>query len=253
MTMSGLLTEKRGSTLFLTLDRPEKKNALDDALIGSLKHALRESEGDEELRAAVIRGAGTDFCSGADLSSLRKISESGYEENLADASSLAELFSVIRSASIPVIAAVHGRALAGGCGLATGCDIVLAAEGAVFGYPEVHIGFVPAIVSAILRRNVSEKVAFELLTRGERFSCEEAARLGLVNRILPSASFEADVEEFAAGYGKVSHSAVALTKRLLYSIDGMGFDEALAAGAEVNAEARMTEDCKRGIAKFLDK
>lgn len=251
--MSELLSDKKGRILFLTLNRPDKMNALNDTLIGSLKKAISESDGDAELRAIVLRGAGTDFCSGADLSALQKISESNFEENLADAASLAELFPIIRAVSVPVIAAVHGRVLAGGCGLATGCDIVLAAEGTVFGYPEVNIGFVPAIVAAILRRNVSEKRAFELLTRGERFSCEEAMQMGIVNRIFPSATFDADVVEFASVYEKVSRSAVMLTKKLFYRMDGMAFSEALAAGTEVNAEARMTDDCKRGIAKFLEK
>lgn len=251
--MSELLSEKKRGVLFLTLNRPEKKNALNDSLIESLKNAIRDSDGDSELRTVVIKGAGSDFCSGADLSALQKIAENSYEENLADAASLAELFSIIRTANVPVIAAVHGRVLAGGCGLATGCDMVLAAEGTVFGYPEVNIGFVPAIVAAILRRNVSEKRAFELLTRGSRFTCDEALAMGLINRVMPAETFETDVAEFAAQYEKISRSAVMLTKQLFYRMDGMHFGEALSAGAEVNAAARMTDDCKKGIAKFLEK
>lgn len=251
--MSELLKEQNGRILFLTLNRPEKKNALNDSLIDALKSAIRATDGDADLRAVVIRGAGSDFCSGADLSSLQRIAANSFEENLADAASLAELFSLIRAANVPVIAAVHGRVLAGGCGLASGCDIVLAAEGTVFGYPEVNIGFVPAIVAAILRRNISEKRAFELLTRGGRFTCDEALEMGLINRIFPSETFERDVAEFASAYEKISRSAVILTKQLFYRMDGMEFGKALSAGAEVNAEARMTEDCRKGIAKFLEK
>ncbi len=251
--MPELLKEKIDSTLILTMNRPEKRNALNDALITALKAAIMESDGDDELRAIVIRGAGKDFCSGADLSALQKIAGASYEENLEDAKNLAELFTLIRNAKVPVIAAVHGRALAGGCGLATGCDIVLATETARFGYPEVKIGFVPAIVMAILRRNLGEKFSFELVTQGFEFTAQEANFFGLVNRIFPEEGFEAAVLEYASVYTKISASAVALSKRLLYKMDATSFEEALEAGAKTNAEARMTEDCQKGIASFLDK
>ncbi len=251
--MSELLIETIGSVRTLTLNRPEKRNALNDALILALKDALTDVDADEKLRAIVIRGAGKDFCSGADLDSLRKISESSYQENLKDARSLAELFELIRRVKVPVIAAVHGRALAGGCGLATACDLVVAAESARFGYPEVKIGFVPAIVMAFLRRNISEKQAFEIATQGFEFSASEAERLGLVNRVFPDDKFDADVASYASVYEKVSRSAVGLTKKLLYEIDSLGFGAAMEAGAKANAEARMTEDCKKGIAKFLNR
>jgi methylglutaconyl-CoA hydratase len=117
----------------------------------------------------------------------------------------------------------------------------------------VKIGFVPAIVTAILRRNVSEKVAFDLITRGIEFSAEDAHRLGLVNKVFHEESFSHDVKEHAAVYKSVSRSAVAMSKRLLYEMDGMNFDEALEAGAKTNAHARMSEDCKKGIARFLEK
>lgn len=251
--MTELFDENRGPVKILTLNRPEKRNALNDALIGALKDAIRTADEDDSLRAIVIRGAGKDFCSGADLSALQKIASATYEENLEDAKSLAELFTLIREAKVPVIAAVHGRALAGGCGLATGCDIVLATETARFGYPEVKIGFVPAIVMAILRRNLGEKLSFELVTQGFEFSAKEAKELGLVNRLFPEEGFANAVLDYASVYTKISASAVRLTKSLLYRMDGMQFPEALEAGAETNAEARMTEDCQKGITRFLEK
>ena len=251
--MAELLIETINATCILTLNRPEKRNALNDGLVSELKAALRTADEDELLRAVMIRGAGKDFCSGADLSALQKIAGASYEENLEDAKGLAELFAMPRKMKVPVIAAVHGRALAGGCGLATACDIVLSTETAVFGYPEVKIGFVPAIVTAFLRRNVSEKRAFELLTRGFEFTAQEANFLGLVNRIYPEEGFETAVLEYAALYSKLSASAVRLTKALLYRMDNLSFDDAIAIGSEVNAEARMTEDCQNGIRKFLDK
>lgn len=251
--MSDLLISNEGAICFLTLNRPEKRNALNDQMIAALKTELLEADADESLRAIVIRGAGKDFCSGADLSSIQKIATASYEENVEDARSLAELFLLIRSVKIPVIAAVHGRALAGGCGLATACDLAVATKTARFGYPEVKIGFVPAMVAAILRRNLGEKKSFELLTQGFEYSAEEAVKLSLVNRIFDDEDFETAVLDYASVYSKVSRSAVEMTKQLLYEIDGVDFETALHEGAEVNAEARMTDDCQEGIAKFLDK
>ena len=253
MEDSPVIYAVEGSVALVTLNRPEKRNALNDALVAALKDALRDADAREEVRAVVLTGAGADFCSGADLSALKKISEASVEENLEDARSLMELYALIRDVRVPVVAAVRGRALAGGCGLATACDIVLAAASARFGYPEVKIGFVPAMVMAILRRNVSEKRAFELVTRGEEISADEAERAGLVNRVFADGDFEESVERYVAGFERVSRTAVVLTKRLLYQLDGMSFDAALKTGADVNTIARMTEDCQAGIARFLTK
>jgi methylglutaconyl-CoA hydratase len=242
-----------GAVALITLNRPDKRNALNDALVASLKEALQQADDNEAVRAVVITGAGADFCSGADLAALQKISESSIVENLEDAQSLMELFALIRRVRVPVVAAVRGRALAGGSGLATACDIVLAARSAVFGYPEVKIGFVPAMVMAILRRNVSEKRAFELLTRGAQISADEAERIGLINHVFDDDAFDANIKAYAHEFENASRSAVMLTKRLLYHIDGMTFDAALHSGVETNAIARMTEDCQKGIARFLKK
>ncbi len=251
--MSEILTSTENAVLTVTLNRPEKRNALNDELVGDLKTVLHEADQNDELRAVIIKGAGKDFCSGADLSALQKISESDVMENHDDADSLRELFSLLRRVKIPVIAAVHGRALAGGCGLATACDLVLAAETARFGYPEVKIGFVPAIVMAILRRNVSEKRAFALATQGFEFDAVTAKDFGLVNEIYPEESFAEKVADYAAIYRKVSRSAVILSKKLLYQMDGMTYETALASGVDVNTIARLTDDCQTGIAKFLKK
>ena len=153
---------------------------------------------------------------------------------------------------VPVIAAVHGRALAGGCGLATACDLVLATDTARFGYPEVKIGFVPAMVTAILRRNLGEKKSFELLTRGFEYSAAEALALGLVNQLIPEETFDTAVLEYTSAYANVSGSAVEMTKELLYDTDGLEFSEVIVKGVRVNAKARMTEDYKKGIARVLE-
>lgn len=248
-----VLTEKTGSTFRITLNRPDKRNALNDAVIAGIANGLRQGGADDAVRLVVIRGAGTDFCSGADLSALRKIAEGSVMENREDATQLANLFRQIRGMSIPVIAAVHGRALAGGCGLASACDIVLASRSARFGYPEVKIGFVPAMVMAILRRNVSEKRAFELITRGAEIGAEEAERIGLVNQVFGDEEFDTEVENYLADFAKVSRSAVALSKQLLYHLDGLPFDAAIESGIDTNVIARFTDDCKAGVARFLKK
>ena len=250
---SQLIYTVEGAVALLTLNRPDKRNALNDVLIGELRDALRQADANDSVRVIVITGAGADFCSGADLSALQKISESSITENLADAQTLADLFALMRRVRVPIVAAVRGRALAGGCGLATACDLVVAARSARFGYPEVKIGFVPAMVMAILRRNVSEKRAFELITRGAEISAAEAEAYGLVNHVYADESFETEVEKYIAGFERVSRSAVMLTKRLLYHMDGMSFDTALQSGVDLNAIARMTDDCQQGIARFLKK
>jgi methylglutaconyl-CoA hydratase len=242
-----------GGVARITLNRPEKRNALNDAVIDGIKTSLRHASDDATVRAVVISGAGKDFCSGADLSAIQKIAGASVAENSEDARALLELFVLIRRVPVPVIAAVTGRALAGGCGLATACDLVLASASARFGYPEVRIGFVPAMVMAILRRNVSEKLAFELITRGEEISAEQAKRIGLINQVFSDESFAADVETYVKRFEELSKQAIALTKGLLYQIDGLAFQEALETGADVNVIARMTEDCQKGIAGFLKK
>ena len=253
MRMTVLNITTSGAVRVLELNRPDRRNALNDDLIAALTSALSETESDESLRSIVIRGAGKDFCSGADLASIQKIANASYEENVDDARSLADLFELIRNIRIPVIAAVHGCALAGGCGLATACDLVIATRSARFGYPEVKIGFVPAMVAAILRRNLGEKKSFELLTQGFEFSAEEANAIGLVNALFEDEAFDEAAIEYASHYATVSSSAVAMTKRLLYDIDGVTFDTAIEKGIATNARARMTDDCKEGIAKFLEK
>jgi len=252
-TNSSVLLSIDGAIARVVLNRPEKRNALNDEMIAGLKTALYQTEQNNQLRVVLLSGAGTDFCSGADLSALQKISGASVSDNVEDARSLLELFLLIRRLPVPVIAAVQGRALAGGCGLATACDLVLASDSARFGYPEVNIGFVPAMVTAILRRNVSEKIAFELLTRGLQIDAQQAKAIGLINEVFKDEGFVEAVEAFAKHYERTSRSAVALTKSLLYQVDGLAFREAIETGVDVNLIARMTEDCQKGIARFLKK
>jgi methylglutaconyl-CoA hydratase len=251
--MSTILKAAGNTVRIITLNRPDKRNALNDELIAALKEALREANSDESVKCIVIRGAGKDFCSGADLSALQKIAGASHEENLEDARSLGELYKLIRTVRQPVIAAVRGRALAGGCGLAMACDLIIAETNAKFGFPEVKIGFVPAMVAAIVRRNMPERRAFATLTLGEMMSARELLDAGIVHAVADEADFEAALATVTDRYAALSASAVQMTKRLLYDIDPLNFDTSIEHGAQVNATARMTEDCRRGIARFLEK
>jgi methylglutaconyl-CoA hydratase len=232
----------------ITLNRPEKRNALDAEAIAEIKSAMASAD-----CLILLTGAGADFCSGADLSGLHNMAEAGVLDHMASARVMAELFMAMRRHRYPIIAAVRGRALAGGCGLATAADMILASETARFGYPEVNIGFVPAMVMAILRRSVSEKRAFEMITTGEIVTAQTAFDYGLVNRVFADETFDLEVEAFASKLASKSASAIMLSKRLLYHMDNMSFEAALEAGVETNAIARMTDDMKRGVEKFLKK
>jgi methylglutaconyl-CoA hydratase len=254
MTDPVVLVSREGAVATITLNRPDKRNALNADMVIALKAAVAEAGGDDDVRVIVVMGAGSDFCAGADLAQLERMAEAAdVIDNLRDAQALGDLFIRMRRTPKPIIAAVRGNAIAGGAGLANACDMVLAADDAVFGYPEVHLGFVPAMVMALLRRAVGEKVAFELVARGDRMGAPEARRLGLVNRVFEADSFEDEVARYARELTLRSASAIALTKRLLYGMDGVAFEEAIARGAEINALARVTDDCRAGVRRFLDR
>lgn len=245
-----VLERREGAVARIVLNRPDKRNALSRAMIAELGRALGEAESDDAVRVVALEGAGKDFCAGADLAEMQAMLSASTLENLADADALGDLLLRIRHAGKPVVAVVRGRALAGGCGLATACDLVIAGASARFGYPEVGIGFVPAMVMALLRRNVGEKRAFELIGLGEAIDAAEAERLGLVNRVFPDEELEARADELLAELAGRSASALRLCKRLLYQQDGMTVEAAVRSGAEINAIARATDDARAGIARF---
>jgi methylglutaconyl-CoA hydratase len=251
MTPRKIIYELRDGIARITLNRPEKRNALDTELISELREAIASSAVDDQCRVVLLTGAGKDFCSGADLAGLEKSAQASVLDSRADARRVADLFLMMRNLPRPVIAAVQGRALAGGCGIATACDIILAAQSAQFGYPEVNIGFVPAMVMAMLRRSISEKAAVELVLTGEIIPAARAFELGLVHRVYADNQFQTEVNAYAATLAAKSAAAVLLSKSLLYNMDSMSFEAALQAGVDLNAIARVTEDCKHGVERFL--
>ena len=248
-----LRVELADGILTLTLDRPEKRNALDAALIEALHEALERADLDADVRIVVLRGAGRDFCAGADLDELLASAELEPAENEAAALRLGTLFSRMRNLPKPVLAAVQGRALAGGAGLVTACDLVVAGAGAQVGYPEIQRGFVPAMVLTLLRRAAGEKAALELVLTGRVLTAEEARETGLVARVVPDADLDREVSTLAGALARSSPSALALTKQLFYRLDGRPLDEGIALGARVNALARQTPDFRAAIAQFLRK
>ncbi len=242
-----------GGVLTLTLDRPEKRNALDQPTISALLGELEHAELDADVRVVALRGAGKDFCAGADLDELLASATAAPAENEASARRLGEVFLRMRALPKPVVAIVHGRALAGGAGLATACDLVLAAESSQFGYPEIQRGFVPAMVMTMLRRLTGERRAFDLVATGRLVPAREALQLGLISRVVPEAELEATASVLLAQLAASSANALALTKRLLYDLDGRTFADGIAQGARVNALARAHPDFQAAIAAFLTK
>jgi methylglutaconyl-CoA hydratase len=239
---------------FITLNRPDKRNALSFELITELKNVFDQADSDELVKAIVLKANGESFCAGADLEGLQKLQNFSRKENLNDSRHLKELFYKIYTLNKVVIAQVQGHALAGGCGLATVCDFVYAVPEAKFGYTEVKIGFVPAIVMVFLIRKIGEQKSKHLLLSGELVGGELAIQFGLVNKIVEREKLESAVVEFANKLIKNnSGQSMGLTKRMIGEVQSMKLEDALEYAAEKNAEARASDDCKKGIRAFLNK
>ena len=237
--------------LSVTLNRAEKRNAINAASVELLHGFLEQADLDADVRVVVLRGAGKDFCAGADLDELLASAEHTPDQNEASAYGLGQIFERIRSLPKPVLALVQGRALAGGAGLATACDLVIAGASAHFGYPEIQRGFVPAMVATLLHRAAGEKTALDLILTGRLLDAEEARAAGLVSRVVPDAELDVEGMTVARRLGDSSATALALTKRLFFELEGKSFAEGIELGARVNAVARGTPDFREAIARFL--
>jgi methylglutaconyl-CoA hydratase len=234
------------------LNRPEKRNALSYELIGELLAALNEVAA-SDCRVLVITGAGVAFCSGMDLVDLKGLIDRSPEQNLKDSETVAQLFRTIYEFPKPTIAAVNGAAMAGGAGLATLCDFTLAVPEAKFGYTEVRIGFIPAIVSTFLLRQVGEKHARELLLTGKLIGADEALRIGLISEIVPAENLTARSTELAEQLAANSPASLLATKRLLRDLTRGALDDQLRLSVRENAAIRATADFREGISSFLEK
>ena len=239
---------------YITLARAEKRNALNQEVVSQLKWAFAIAEDDETCKVIVLRAEGSVFCAGADLEYIQHLQQNDYHENLLDSTHLMELFRLIYTLKKPVIAQVHGHAIAGGCGLAAICDFSFAVPEAKFGYTEVKVGFIPAIVTVFLLRKLGEARARQLLLAGDLIQAEEAERYGLVNYVVPTDELEERVFAFAQKLcTENSRQSMEVTKEMIARVQGMGLEEGLQYAAEMNAVARGSEDCQRGIAAFLNK
>lgn len=236
----------------ITLNRPDKRNAISYKLIEELLAALGEVEGSSDL-VLILTGAGKAFCSGMDLDNLKQLLGRSAAQNVEDSETMARLFRSLYEFPKPTIASVNGAAVAGGCGLATLCDFTLAVPGAKFGYTEVRIGFVPAIVSTFLLRQVGEKHARDLLFTGRIVSAEEAWRMGMVNEIVSPDKLLDRARELAAELIANSPVSLAHTKRLLNKLASSELDTQLGFAVEENAAVRATQDFREGISSFLEK
>lgn len=241
-----------GPLATLTLNRADKRNAISYELIDELLLALDELE-KSPAHILLLTGAGKAFCSGMDLDNLRAITSRTHDENRTDSGTMALLFRTLYEFPKVTIAAVNGPAVAGGCGLATLCDFTLASPEARFGYTEVRIGFVPAIVSTFLLRQVGEKQARDLLLTGRIIDAEEAMRIGLVNEIVPAERLLPRARELAAALMENSPASLLATKRLLREFSRAGLDRDIAHAVEENARIRTTADFREGVNSFLEK
>jgi methylglutaconyl-CoA hydratase len=237
----------------VTLNRPEKRNSLDATTVRELHEAVEAANSDALVRCIVIAAHGDAFCAGADLAALQAMATADIMENRRDSAALMETFRAIASSPKPTVARVHGPALAGGCGLATVCDITVASSNATFGYPEVRIGFIPAIVMVFLRLRVGEAVAKDLVLRGRTLDAAEAQRIGLIAHCVAPAELDSTIATIVGDLKKASQSALALAKQMFTALPGMAPDAALEYAASMNALARQTDDCRAGVAAFLSR
>ncbi len=245
--------EVDGAAATITLNRPEKRNAISSEMVKELLEALGIVESDSSVHVLILTGAGKAFCSGMDLETLQAISTQTPAENLGDSRELARLFHRIYCFPKPVITAVNGAAIAGGCGIATFSDITLAVPDAKFGYTEVRIGFIPALVSVLLRRQIGEKHAREILLTGRIFDTAEGYRLGLITEIVPCADLMKRAREFVEVFQAASPTSLRRTKRLLLRYDEDEIVQEIELATQENAAIRGTEDFREGLASFLEK
>lgn len=250
----GVLLDIKDRIGFITINRPEKRNALGPVLVKSLIDAFKEMNENEEVKIIVLRANGKAFCAGADLAYLQDLQGFSYEENLEDSLRLMRLFSMTYSLPKVVIAQIQGHAIAGGCGLATVCDFAFSAPEALFGYTEVKIGFLPALVSVFLLEQIGGAKTQELLLSGELISASKAASLGLITEVVEREFVEKTVIDFAQKLIHTNSSnSMSETKKLLRALTADEREKNLKKAAELNARARSHKDCIHGISSFLSK
>lgn len=249
--MTDTIQLKRDDTvLTLLLNDPERKNTLTTAMMERMIDVLDDSMSDPAVRIVVVRGAGKDFCTGFDLDEFYGLVEAPAAAQTRRAERLARLFRLLHGSAKPTVAIVQGRALGVGASLAISCDVVVASNTASFAFPEVTFGFVPAFATALLRRHMSDKQAFELVATGRTLRAEEARLLGLVSRVVPEEGFEAVTGSTLRHLGCCAPETFATIKRLFAALEGASFDEALAEAVRLNAQAYQTQAFREAAEQY---
>lgn len=246
-------SEQRGAALWVTLNRPEVRNAFNAGIVTELRAAFEGVSAGGAARAVVLAGAGASFCAGADVGLMRAMAAYSHEQNVADATGLALLLEDVEGCAVPVIARVQGAALGGGVGLVAACDIVIAAEGALFGFTEARLGIAPAVIAPFVLRKIGPGYARALFLTGERFDAARAAHIGLVHRVVPPDGLDAAVEETVAAVAACGPEALRACKKLVESVPGLSREEARRFTAEMNATLRAGEEGQEGLRAFLEK
>ena len=238
----------------ITLNRPEKRNALNPEIVSKLTALFLQASEDELVKLIILKAVGSTFSAGADLDYLQELQQNTYDENLADSENLKRLFTTIYYLPKVVIAQVEGHAIAGGCGLATVCDIIFSIPEAKYGYTEVNLGFVPAIVSCFLLRKTSETIAKRMLLTGELFTASEALSFGLITFIAPKADMDQTVLKFSKQLCETASSnSLMITKQLIGQTTNPFLEKSLSLAVQINARVRDSDDFKKGISSFLKK
>jgi methylglutaconyl-CoA hydratase len=243
--------ETGATTIYL--NRPDKRNALNAEIVDVLSAQLDTLRHNDDVRSVFIRGNGKAFCAGADLEEIKALQTAAVADNQANSHRLRDFFVKLYTFPKSTCAVVHGPALAGGCGLATCCDFVLATRDATFGYPEVKIGFIPAIVMVLLTHQIGERHARDLCLSGRTLDAEEARRVGLVNQVVVQADLDGAAHKLAEDLKRNAPQAMATVKRMFWRLHGMSTEDGLVWASDMNAMARSTDECKEGIAAFLEK
>ncbi|MBK8984103.1 MAG: enoyl-CoA hydratase/isomerase family protein [Ignavibacteria bacterium] len=253
MKLNTIIIEEKGQTKKIIMNRPEKRNSLDEEMISELTETFHKISEDKETKSIILAGAAGNFCSGLYLDYLHKISEYDILENKADSQKFRDLLLSIYNCKKPVIALVEGYALAGGCGIASACDIIVADKDSQFGYTEVRIGFIPAIVMIFLLKRVTESHAKDLLLTSKFINGEEAKRIGFVNYVTTAEDLESTVMNLCTEFNALPQSSISLTKEMFKNVSSMSFGPALDYAVDMNAITRMTEECRNGVKNFLTK
>jgi methylglutaconyl-CoA hydratase len=251
--MPVLIKERDGTTLRLTLNRPEVRNAFDEEVIGALAEAAREAALDTTLRAVVLAGKGKAFCAGADLAWMTKAVAYSREDNRRDAEDLARMLEALDTLPVPLLGRVHGAALGGGAGLVAVCDIVVAADDAIFGFTEVKLGIIPAVVSPYVVNKIGSSAARELFLTGTRFTARRARRIGLVHDVVAESDLDDSLERYLSELLAAAPTAIAAAKALIREVAGARSEDVIGLTTVRIAEQRVSQEGQEGMRAFLER